>query len=463
MGPSFKKKIILFYAGITESGFNNASGNEGSWMNHGLCSISATLKSAGYPVSLIDLRRLKGWEHLESVLTEQDFDIAGLTMMSVDFNPVNKCIETIKRIRPRVKVLVGGAHASIAPEELAANNNIDHVFVGEAEVSLLDFLRKEEAGEQNPRLIYGEKPDLDRLPFVDRGLFALPEEPFVPFLLRPFVTIIAGRGCTYNCNYCQPAERIIFGKNVRRRSVDNVIEELKALRSKFRFNSFMIHDDCLTEDRKWVLEFCDKYQGNGFRQPFVCQSRADLIVKNKDAFRRLRDCGLILCLIGFESGSPRILKFLKKGCSLEQNLEAAEICHKLNVKIWANYMLGVPTETKEEQEETVTMIKKIRPYHCSPAYYTPHPGSDLFQYCIENNLSLIDSHDRYRRSSYEPKIRGIDYEHLKKLLYESISVAEDQNLSLQEVISSPAAYLSNYPGKFFAKFRSLFRKPYNQE
>ncbi|MDD2752629.1 MAG: radical SAM protein, partial [Candidatus Omnitrophica bacterium] len=431
MSDKPKKKISLIYAGITESGFSNSSGNEGSWINHGLCSISATLKKAGYPVSLIDLRRLKGWEHFASLLASTEFDIAGLTMMSVDYNPVNKCIEIIRSLKPEVKILVGGAHASIAPEELLANKNIDHIFIGEAEVSLLNFLKQSEEGKINEKLIYGVSPDLDSLPCVDRELFSLPEEPFVPFLNKPFVTIIAGRGCTYNCNYCQPAERIIFGKKVRRRSVANVIEELKFLRDKFRFNSFMIHDDCLTEDRKWVLDFCEAYQKNGFKQPFVCQSRADLIVKNKDAIKRLREAGLILCLIGFESGSQRILKFLRKGCSVEQNLQAAQICHKLNIKIWANYMLGVPTETKDEQRQTVEMIKAIKPYHCSPAYYTPHPGSDLFKYCVENNLSLIESHDHYRRSSYEPTIKGIDYEYLKKLLYESISVAQDQHLSIQ--------------------------------
>ena len=138
----------------------------------------------------------------------------------------------------------------------------------------------------------------------------------------------------------------------------------------------MIHDDCLTENREWVIEFCRQYKAEGFTQPFVAQSRADIICKNRDMVEALCEAGLSLFIIGFESGSDRVLKFLRKGCTRQQNLEAARICKDLNIKIWANYMLGLPTETKNEVLETLSMLKQIRPYHCSPAYYTPHPGSD---------------------------------------------------------------------------------------
>ena len=427
------EKIILIYAGITEAGFDNPKGNEGTWINHGLCLISAVLKREGYSVDLIDLRRLKGWGDFERVVKEKEFSIAGITMMSVDYNPATKCIGIIKRLKPSAKVIVGGPHASILPQELVENRNIDYIFVGEAEETIAEVIQRIKEGENLDRVIYGKKAVLDNLQFADRDLFFLQEESFVEFLMRPFVTLIAGRGCTYNCNYCQPAERKIFGNEVRRRSVDNIIEELNLLYNKYNFNSMMIHDDCLTENKEWVMEFCDKYKRAGFTQPFVCQSRPDLICKNKEVVKDLYDAGLALFIIGFESGSQRILNFLRRGYKVEQNFEAAEICHKFGIKIWANYMLGLPTETKEEQEETVAMIKKIKPYHCSPAYYTPHPGSDLFKYCLEKDLSLIKNHDDYRRNNYEPKIKGIDYDYLRKILFESIAVGEDQNI-LQKIV-----------------------------
>lgn len=419
--------VSLIYPGITQNGFNNLKGNEGSWMNHGLCSLSSVLKKNGHKVSLIDLRNLNGWDHFAAAVRNSEADIFGITVMSVDFNTAVKCAEVIKNVDGKKPVVFGGPHPSIAPQEVLENKNIDFVICGEGEISFLALVNDIAQGKSKSieRLINSQRPDLDELPFVDRELFFSPEEPFVEMLKPPFVTIIAGRGCIYNCNYCQPAEKKIFGPNVRRRSVANIISELKELHWKFGFNSFMFHDDCLTEDKKWIEDFCYEYKKNWFKKQFVCQSRADLICKDRQTIKMLKDIGLTLMIIGFESGSQRILDFIGKGTKIEQNFEAVKICRNLGIKIWANYMLGLPGETKEEQMMTLRMIKKIRPYHCSPAYYTPHPGSRLFDYCQENNLSLIKKHEDYRRNTYEPKIKGIDYDYLKNILYESVSIGED--------------------------------------
>ena len=188
--------------------------------------------------------------------------------------------------------------------------------------------------------------------------------------------------------------------------------ELRYLRDKYQFNSFMFHDDCLTEDRDWVLEFCRAYAEEGFTQPFFCQSRADIIVKNKDMVAEMARVGLKGFFIGFESGSDRVLRFIRKGTKRRQNIAAARICREYDITIWANYMLGIPTETKEEVMETISMLREIDPDYYSPAFYTPHPGSDLYDYCIANDLSLIVDHDSYRRNPDEAKIKGVDYEWL---------------------------------------------------
>ena len=205
-----------------------------------------------------------------------------------------------------------------------------------------------------------------------------------------------------------------------------MIRELLALQDKVHFRSLMIHDDCLTEDPAWVKAFCDRYGKAPLARPFVAQSRADLLCKDEEMLGRMKDVGLQMLIIGFESGSDRVLRFLRKGATLAQNLKAAELCHKYGIKIWANYMLGIPSETREEQFATLDMLRKIRPYHSSPAYYTPHPGSDLFAYGVEHDLHLPADHGVYRRNVYKPKIRGIDYVFLEKILRESIALAEDQ-------------------------------------
>ena len=143
----------------------------------------------------------------------------------------------------------------------------------------------------------------------------------------------------------------------------------------------------------------------------------------------MKRAGLAMFLIGFESGNQRVLKFLRKGTTVEMNYRAAKICKKYGIRIWANYMLGIPTETKEETMDTVKMIHAIRPYRPSPAFFTPHPGSDLYEYCVKSDLSLIKSYDGYSRSPNEPKIKGTDYVFLQKALIESKKRFLDVRLS----------------------------------
>ena len=424
-------KVTLIYPGITECGFNSLKGNEGSWMNHGLAILSSALKNSGHQVNLIDLRRLTGWNHYRRTVKETVGEVVGITMMSVDFNTAIRAAQIIKEVKPETRVFVGGPHPSLCPEELENQGCIDYIVKGEGEKTFVKLIGDIVAGRNIPKVIQGHSlENLDESPWADRNLFNSPEEPFVPFLKPPFVTLIAGRGCKYNCNYCQPAERIMFGHKVRRRSVENVVDELKYLRNLYGFNSFMIHDDCLTEDRKWVIEFCRQYKTEGFTQPFVAQSRADIICKNRDMVNQLFDAGLRLFIIGFESGSDRVLRFLRKGCTRAKNLEAARICHETGIKIWANYMLGLPTETKQEVRETLTMLQEIKPYHCSPAFYTPHPGSDLFEMGKKMGIHLITTHDSYRRNTYEAKIKGPDYNFLTDMLYKSQALAEDMYESI---------------------------------
>ena len=410
-------KVVLIFASITECGFHNDFTIEGTWINHGLASISAYLKQHGYYPELIDLRRLRGWRQFSRIISEKKPSVAGITIMSVDYNPAMKCVHLIKKVSPQTKTVVGGPHPSLILEDFSKEGDIDYIIQKEGEISFKILLDNIKSNIKTERVISGIHPDLDSLPSIDRELFSAPERPILDYFQKPFVSIITGRGCIYNCSFCQPAERIIFGKKVRRRSIKNVIEELLELKKKYQFNTLMIHDDCFTEYPGWILKFCKDYKKK-INKPFICQSRVDIICKYPELMKLMKKSGLEMFIIGFESGNQRILNFLRKGTTVEQNYRAVEICQKLGIKIWANCMLGIPTETKEEAMDTVNFIRETKPFHYSPAFFTPHPGSDLFEYCKKHNLSLIKSHDHYRRNINvnAPKIKGIDYDFLNKIV-----------------------------------------------
>ncbi len=412
-------KILLIYPSIYDSGFN-AEGKEILFNNvhPGLCYLSAALRREGFnDITLIDLRALRGWDEFKETVSRTPADVAGLTMMSPDYIYAVKAIDIIREAKPSVKIVVGGYHPTIMTDEMARNSKIDHIVVGEGETAFPNLLRRLKDGLPCERIIRSERPDVDKIPFMDRELFDFLDLPYDFFLPLPFAVVLAGRGCAYNCRFCSPASKLMHGYRIRRRSVDNVIEELKVLRDTYGVKSFQFWDDCFTEDKGWVMDFCDKYRKNGFNQPFVCQTRADIICKNPDMMKALKKAGLAMASIGFESGNDRVLKFINKGTTVKQNIHAARICKRLGIKVWAYHMFGIPTETPEEACDTVKMIRRIKPYRSSAAFFTPFPGSALYDYCKKENLSLIDDHDAFARfpEMDKPKIREVDYGLMKRL------------------------------------------------
>lgn len=408
--------ILIIYPGLVE-GFNSYDQGH-NWFNHGVGIISALLKELGHHICFIDCRRSKDWQELEQQIRSAQFELALISIATVDFEPSIRIAEMIKRYHAHAKIMVGGPHPTLMTEQTAGVKEFDHIFTHEAEITLPEILSKFPA---IPRIARGSMPmDLDALPFVDRSLAPEGETPWFGGLSRPYFAITASRGCLYQCAFCQPAERAVFGNKVRKRSVDNILEELIYLRDRFNMQSFMIHDDCFTQYYPWVEEFCSKKKGKGLDQPFVCQSRADIICKRPDLMKKLADAGLRWVLIGFESGSDRVLSFIRKGTTVEQNVTAARICKELGIKIFANYMFGLPTETKEEMRQTARMIRRIRPDSYSPSVFTPAPGSDLYAFCEEQELNLINSSEGYRRNAGSgAKIKGVDYDFVERMVYES--------------------------------------------
>ena len=412
-------KILLLDPNITLSGFAKKGARPKTGYIHlGLCYISAALKKEGHEVFLADLRELTSWEELRGRIKSIMPDIVGITMLSLDFNPAIKSAEIVKEVNPGIKIIVGGVHPTIMESELIENQHIDYIFKGEAEVTLPKILEGIASGSIKTKVIQGTHPDLNKIPFADRFLFNILEAPIIQFLKMPTVTVLTSRGCAYNCSFCQPTMRLMHGSRVRRISVERFVEELEFLRDKMDFNSFTIHDDCFTGDTAWIQRFLKLYRKKAFKKPFVCLSRADIIVRHPELFRDLKRHGLVMLIIGFESGNQRILNFIRKGVTVAQNYKAAEICRKLGIRVWANIMFGVPAETTKEAAETVNMVKKIKPYVTSPTFYVPNPGSDLYNFCMKNGLSLIKNHTDYDRTPETSKIKEIDYEFLRKAIRE---------------------------------------------
>jgi len=401
-------KVTFVYPGY----FNEA---EDGWIGPGLCLLSAAIKQRGHESALIDFRRLNGWDDYRKKLADSKPRVIGITATTLYYPVALRAAEVAKSLLPDVTVVIGGIHATLMTEEVASHDCFDHIVTGEGEISFPELLDSAAAGKKEPRIIQGKRPELDALPFADRDLFATQEAPVFKDLPVPFVTIIASRGCPYKCTFCQPAENIVFGAHVRKRSVGHVIGELKVLREKYDFRSLMIHDDCFTADRKWVRDFCREYKLNGFTQPWVCQVRADHVCAHPELIGEMKDAGLKAVHVGFESGNQRILDLIKKGTTVEQNYESYRILKGHGLEVQGMFIIGLPTETRGEAEDTIRMIKTMELERPVLTFFTPYPGTGLYEYCKEHGLLTITDYSDFDRSKMSPKIKGIDYNELLKL------------------------------------------------
>jgi radical SAM superfamily enzyme YgiQ (UPF0313 family) len=413
------RRIVFIDPGFGKRSWNTFGQSHWSSIIHqGLCGLSACCKEKGYPdVNLLDIRTMKDWTDLEFRFEALDPDLVGLSMRSCDSNMVAEIAKRIKKIKPDVKIVVGGVHVSIDPEFVQRNENYDYIIAGEGEVSFIKLIQAREKGEEFPRFCWGERPNLDDLPFIDRELYPYDTVVNLPnyegVFKPPMVTALCSRGCMYNCSFCAPHACIHFGKGVRQRSVQNVISELRTLLEKYEFNSVKFYDYTFTQRPEWVEEFCDLYAAIG--KPFWIQSRADLICRHAHLIGMLKKVGLKLIGVGFESGSDKVLKFLRKGSTRAMNLKAAQIIKDNGVLLSASLMLGIPEENEEDVQATVSLAKEIKPHFTSVSFFTPIPGNDLYTYCKEKDLILSEDPEMWIDFSPEvPKIKGKDYDRLRE-------------------------------------------------
>ena len=415
-------RVTLVFPGIALPGFDSfrkRASVDANFIDHGLASVGAAAKAAGHDVDLIDLRKLRGWDEFRARVRATETPVWGITSWSLHYPDAVRAMRIVKEERPAAIVVLGGVHATINTPQVLNNALADHVVVREGEVSFPRLLSALDAGERPPRLIDGVPPDLDAIPWVDRELFDVSgelETPMVGGLPTPFITTNAGRGCPFKCNFCQPAERMVFGNKAKMRSATNVVAELLHLRARYGFRSWMAHDDLFFLNPKWMVEFCERYRAAGLDQPFICQMRADMICRFEPVVERMAGAGLAWAMIGFESGSQRILDLFEKGTTVEENLRAAEICRRHGVKVWANIMFGAPGETKAEAIETVRLVRTIAPEHFSPSFFTPTPGSGMFDVVEREDLAVVDDFRSSCRSPDEAKIRGVDYAWLTRAI-----------------------------------------------
>lgn len=403
----------------------------------GVAYVAGMLREHGKEVQVHDLSFDKSLDSFKEVILQYKPDIIGIEVLSVNVENTFKLAKIIKEIDDKIIVAVGGPHPSFMPDEMLANKNIDIAVKGEGEITFLELLEKFESSEPidsvngiafkkngKIKLNPGREPmqDLDKLPFPARDLLPYKlyfQQPTIEPMQSPGVNIVTSRGCPFDCNFCQPISKNIFGLKHRRRSANNIIKELAMLKKEYNLRSFTIVDDLFVMDEEYIITFCRKLLESNLNLKWRCNSRVNTI--NAKKLKWMKKSGCIAIIFGVESGSQRMLDLMNKKIKVGQIKTAFKLCKEAEISAMANILMGYPGETTESLKDTVKIIKEIQPEMLSVNIASPMPGTRLYDTVKAEGKLNVSQYANFNRDFPDGiKLDNLTYEdiqHYRKLAF----------------------------------------------
>jgi radical SAM superfamily enzyme YgiQ (UPF0313 family) len=362
----------------------------------GLLYIAAVLLEKGHEVRVIDCDAEEDHEAaVRGACASPSPDAVGFYAFTWNYRQAVRLADLVKELAPAATTILGGPNATSFPELSLRNGRFDIVVKSEGEETAkelfaalaarrpLDGIRGI-AWKEGDRIRETENrdyiKDLDSVPFPARHLVRMERYSDVFARDRKFATMIASRGCPFNCTFCDRKNRM--GKIWRARTPENVITEMRKLHDDYGTREFMFFDDNFILNKAWVHEFCRKLAASGLNPLWEIRTRVDTV--DEGVLRAIRSAGCYRIRFGFESGDDRILGNIKKGITIERSLESARLCHKVGLEMFGYFILGAPGETEETMQKTIDFAIRVEPRFALFSKYVPYPCTEAFDWAVEN-------------------------------------------------------------------------------
>ena len=375
--------------------------NEAAYAPLGLISLAAYIRG-DFDVQIVDLR-FSSADKLCDLIKEKKPLAVGFSMLTGScILQIIKISQKIRAIDSNVKIIVGGIHPTFFPEQTLAHHSIDFVVINEGEKTLkllletlehnlffdnIENLGWKEKGRARINKISEDFLDMNELPRPAWDL--IPVERYVKALSHNpgerVIDFYTSKGCPFPCSFCY---NLFFNKRKwRAKTAQKAFEELEFLHKNYGINYFVIHDDNFVVDRSRALEFGRLIKEKKLKIKYSIDARVDYF--DYVFLKELKDSGLCELRVGCESGSDRILReVIRKGITVEQTIKAVEVAKSLDLKLMLSFVIGWPTETITERQETVDLILKLQKIYNKAAFYPlwiyiPYPGTILFNKALD--------------------------------------------------------------------------------
>jgi len=370
--------------------------------------LSSILKNNGY---LVDCIHVNKWitpykkSNIINKFNKKRYNLVCVSSISSEFNDANIIAKWIKEENKDIPIIMGGIHAIIKPNDLW-DSYFDAFCIGEGERVLLELVEKMKInknyyktksfwfkkGENRIKNELSILTNIEDIPLRDLDILDIKK---ILSKTSGWYAISFSRGCPYNCSFCiNPLLRKIYNVNlkefIRMTSVKKSINELENVVNKFGkyIKVFSFNDDLLTIHKNWISEFCREYKRkiyDKFNIKFAILTRADSL--NENMIKTLKESGCQEIAIGVETGNDKLRNdILNKNISKEEIINLFKLCKKYNLNTLAYIMIGIPGENKETILDTLNLLNKIKPRLIRISFLNPEYGSEMYNYCIENNI-----------------------------------------------------------------------------
>lgn len=315
------------------------------------------------------------------------FDLIIINTSTPTISNDTRIAELLKDRYPGVKVGFVGPHTIILPNEtLDSSKAIDFVTTGEFDYAVAEIasgvpFEKVDGIAFRSGCDITRTPDrppvenLDALPFVT-DIYARDltiENYYNGYLQHPYISLYTGRGCRSRCTFCLWPQTI-SGHNYRVRSTENVHEEMvHAMRLFPQVKEFFFDDGTFTDNQPRAIELARKLKNLGIT--WSCNARVSVA---RETLTVLKDAGLRLLTVGFESGNQQILNNVKKGIRIEQSRDFMKSARELGILVHGAFILGLPGETAETMEQTIRFALELDPYSIQVSLLAPYPGTEIY-------------------------------------------------------------------------------------
>ena len=308
-------------------------------------------------------------------------DLVGITATTFTLIDVLKVAKEVKD-RWNVPVVLGGIHPTIYPYETADLPNIDCAFVGESDETFPQAIEAIANGQA--KVVEGIIADVERLPLPAYHLLDAKCYFSVIGKSGSLVSMFTSRGCPYNCIFCH---RETMGKKFRARTANQVVGEIEYATSLLGIEEVLFYDDTFTVNRPRVIEICKGIiRGKEMhilpeKLRFDIRARVDNV--DDELLRYLKEAGCKRIHYGVEASSNQMLLVLRKGITVEQVREAFYLTKKHRIEVLAYFIIGSPTETRDEILGTIRLAKELKPDYCHFGIMVPYPATPLYQIGLE--------------------------------------------------------------------------------